>query len=48
VSQVLADGDLASKLAIGAREAALPFGSTTLIARLVDLYRRARGERSWT
>jgi len=48
VSQILADGDLASKLATGAREAAMPFGSTTLIARLVDLYRRARGERSWT
>jgi glycosyltransferase involved in cell wall biosynthesis len=48
VSQVLADGDLASKLAVGAREAAIPFASTTLIARLVDLYRRARGERSCT
>jgi glycosyltransferase involved in cell wall biosynthesis len=46
VSQLLADADLAAKLAIGGREAAMPLGSTAVVPRLVDAYRRARGERS--
>jgi glycosyltransferase involved in cell wall biosynthesis len=41
VGQVLTDGDLARKLAAGAREAALPAAAMTLGAQLVALYRRA-------
>jgi glycosyltransferase involved in cell wall biosynthesis len=48
VNQILADGDLAAKLATGGREAAMPMGSAALVARLVDTYRRAGAERSWT
>ena len=48
VGQVLADADLAVKLATGAREAAAPLGSTALVARLVSAYRRARGGHAWT
>jgi 1,2-diacylglycerol 3-alpha-glucosyltransferase len=47
VTQVLADSDLAAKLAIGGREAALPFASTALARRLVAAYGRARGEPPW-
>jgi glycosyltransferase involved in cell wall biosynthesis len=39
VRELLADAGLASKLAAGAREAALPAAATTLGARLVALYR---------
>jgi glycosyltransferase involved in cell wall biosynthesis len=47
VSQILIDRDLAAKLAIGARDAAVPFESTALVRRLVALYRWARGEPGW-
>jgi glycosyltransferase involved in cell wall biosynthesis len=43
-AQVLTDADLAAKLALGAREAALPFASSAMAARLVAAYRRTRGE----
>jgi glycosyltransferase involved in cell wall biosynthesis len=45
--QVLTDADLAAKLALGAREAALPFASSAMVSRLVEAYQRARGE-SWS
>jgi len=48
VTQVLADADLAAKLAIGGCEAASPFGSAALVGRLVAAYRRARGEPGWS
>ena len=48
VGQILIDRDLAAKLAIGARDAALPFESTALVRRLVALYRWARGEPAWS
>ena len=48
VGQILVDRDLAAKLAIGARDAALPFESTALVRRLVAAYRRARGEPAWS
>jgi glycosyltransferase involved in cell wall biosynthesis len=48
VTQVLADTDLAAKLAIGGREAALPFASTALVRRLVAAYRQVRGETPWS
>jgi glycosyltransferase involved in cell wall biosynthesis len=48
VTQVLGDAHLATKLALGGREAALPLGSAALVARLVVAYRRARGVRTWT
>jgi 1,2-diacylglycerol 3-alpha-glucosyltransferase len=47
VVQILIDRDLAAKLAIGARDAALPFESTALVRRLVTAYRWARGEPAW-
>jgi 1,2-diacylglycerol 3-alpha-glucosyltransferase len=47
VSQVLADAHLGAKLAIGGREAALPLSSTSLVARLVAAYQRARGAPAW-
>jgi len=48
VTQVLTDTDLAAKLAIGGREAALPFASTALVRRLVAAYRQVRGETPWS
>jgi 1,2-diacylglycerol 3-alpha-glucosyltransferase len=48
VGQVLIDRDLAAKLAIGARDAALPFESAALVRRLVAAYRWARGEPAWS
>jgi glycosyltransferase involved in cell wall biosynthesis len=48
VGQILIDRDLAAKLAIGARDAALPFESTALVRRLVAAYRWARGESAWS
>jgi 1,2-diacylglycerol 3-alpha-glucosyltransferase len=48
VGQILIDRDLAAKLAIGARDAALPFESTALVRRLVAAYRWARGEPAWS
>jgi 1,2-diacylglycerol 3-alpha-glucosyltransferase len=47
VGQILVDRDLATKLASGARDAALPFESTALVRRLVAAYRQARGESTW-
>jgi 1,2-diacylglycerol 3-alpha-glucosyltransferase len=43
VGEVLADGDLAGKLAAGAREGALPAAATGLGERLIGLYRRVSG-----
>jgi glycosyltransferase involved in cell wall biosynthesis len=48
VTQLLADPDLAAKLAVGGREAALPFASTAVVERLVAAYRRVRGASAWT
>ena len=48
VTEVLADADLAAKLAIGGRETALPFASTALVRRLLAAYGRARGEPPWS
>jgi glycosyltransferase involved in cell wall biosynthesis len=48
VSQVLADADLADKLAVGAREAAARLGSGAMARRLVAAYRRARGGGAWS
>jgi glycosyltransferase involved in cell wall biosynthesis len=47
VSQVLLDGDLAAKLALGGREAAPSFASTRLAERLVAAYRRVAGPGAW-
>jgi glycosyltransferase involved in cell wall biosynthesis len=48
VTQVLADPDLAEKLAIGGREAAARLGSLAMAERLVAAYGRARGEPPWS
>jgi glycosyltransferase involved in cell wall biosynthesis len=47
-TQVLADTDLAAKLAVGGREAAARLGSLAMVERLVAAYRRARGEPAWS
>jgi glycosyltransferase involved in cell wall biosynthesis len=48
VSQILADTDLASKLALGGREAAGPLASTGQVGRLVTAYRRVREKPAWS
>jgi glycosyltransferase involved in cell wall biosynthesis len=48
VSQVLADADLATKLAHGGREAAGRLGAAGQVRRLVDAYRRVRGAVGWS
>jgi len=48
VTQVLADADLAAKLAIGGREAASRLGSLAVVRRLVAAYRRAREGSAWS
>jgi 1,2-diacylglycerol 3-alpha-glucosyltransferase len=48
VTQVLADGDLAAKLAIGGREAASRLGSLAMVRRLVAAYCRVREEPAWS
>ena len=48
VTQVLADADLAAKLAIGGREAASRLGSLAMVERLVAAYRRAGDGPAWS
>ena len=48
VTQVLADADLAEKLAIGGREAAARLGALAMVERLVAAYRRAGDEPAWS
>jgi glycosyltransferase involved in cell wall biosynthesis len=48
VDQLLADPHLRTKLAMGARDGAAPFGSAALARRLVIAYRRVREAPAWS
>jgi glycosyltransferase involved in cell wall biosynthesis len=48
VDQILADADLARKLATGGREDATAFGATAIAERLVAAYRRAMEALAWS